>query len=153
MDDKEYRRLRRLLVVCIVAICVLVVGIAIYGSVQISQLRSQVDSLNVPTVVPRDGKDGLNGVTETITTQLPGKDGKDGQNATDSQVQKAVDNFLVANPPKGGADGKDGKDGVDGQKGDPGAPGLVMFVRQNPFGLWECKFGNDSGWSPIEECQ
>lgn len=153
MEDNDYRRLRRLLVVSIVIISILVVGVATLGSIQLSSLKNEFATFKTDTRIPKDGLNGLNGVTESIITYLPpknGQDGKDGKDATDEQVKAAVNNYFVDHPVK---DGKDGDTGQKGDNGNPGAPGLPVFVRQNVLGLWECKFGSDLGWSPIEECQ
>lgn len=129
--------------------CILIVLIAGVAAVSFKFREVELAVADVATTkqqVPTDGKDGVDGKTETIVTYLPAKDGKDGQNATDEQVRTAVENYLTEHPVK------DGKDGLDGAKGDPGPVGLLVFVRQNVIGLWECKFGNDTGWQPLEEC-
>lgn len=93
---------------------------------------------------------GVDGKVETIITQLPGQNG---ENATSEQIQSAVNDYFVTHPVKDGAKGDKGDSGIKGDQGDPGAMGQIIFVRQTLLGAWECRIGNDLGWSPIEECQ
>ena len=47
-----------------------------------------------------------------------------------SVVKKAVEDYLIANPPAPGKDGEPGEPGVQGpagEKGDPGAPGKSAY--------------------------
>ena len=152
MDDPKYRRLVRLLVWSWVSIVVLVFTVFALGSWQLSQVRAIASEIQSEPIPGPAGTNGIDGTTETITSYLPSKDGK---NATDEQVQQAVDDYFASHPVQNGKDGKDGESiqGPEGLVGPAGPPGLVTFVRQTILGDWECKLGSDSGWSPLGECQ
>lgn len=157
MNDKELKRLRRLLVFSWVLICILFLGLATLGSYQIAQLKSAIAGIPPVSIPGKKGDKGEDGLikTESIVSYLPPLPGKD---PTDEQVQKAVDNYFVAHPVKDGRDGKDGESikgdsGDEGPQGEPGIPGRILFVRQSVIGLWECRYNGDTSWAPLVECQ
>lgn len=145
---KDDKRLTAILVGSVVLNVLFLFVIFALGSYQIAQVRSialetQRQVANIPQ--PRDGMDGR---IETIVTHLPSRDGADGKDAappTDSQVDAAVDRYMALHPVKDG-------ESIQGPKGDPGERSLVLFVRQTLLGDLQCRYGTDSGWSPIEEC-
>lgn len=160
MEDREYKRLRRLIIRSFMALLVILVAITFAGSYQLKYLKSQLASKSNRQVVQQtivqqmpptpehlqlvEGPEGKKG--DSVQGQ-PGESitGAAGENATADQIAVAVANYLKTNPP---ASGK------DGEKGAMGAAGKVVFVNLNILtGLWECRYGTDLQWQPIEECK
>lgn len=103
-----------------------------------SAVSKAVSSIRVPTR-PKDGY--------TPVKNIDYFDGKDGANATDSQVQQAVNTYIANHPVKSGKDdrtpvkGKDYRDGLDGD------PGLTPQIRCNPTrNWWEVRYSTDDNW-------
>lgn len=153
MDDKSYKRLVRLLIISWVLIVILIFLLASLSSYQISQVRSVIAS-SKPQVItvpesepPIPAKDGYTPIKNV--DYFDGQNGQDGQNASDEQVDRAVEKYFAAHPVKDGQDGKDGKDGATGDTGATGLPGRIIWISED--GL-QCRYNGDSRWQPIGEC-
>lgn len=158
--DTEYKRLRKLLIVSWMLILAILVGITLWASYHIRELKNTQPKPHTQTIKQeininellnridvrdgidgRDGADGVNGIDGT--NGINGSNGQDGRNVTADMVAAAVVQYFEENP----------VEAVQGLQGDPGAPGLVILVRENPLTKsLECKFGNDTTWLDITEC-
>lgn len=153
MDDREYKRLRRLVLRCFFLSLVLIVLAVSWGSYKLKSLNAQFATQKTPIVkqitVNRyqpvygiNGTNGQQGTNGAPGAGSPGSNGQDGQNVTADQIAQAVTAYLQANPPKAGI------------RGPAGVPGAIVFIQTNPItGLLECRYGTDTIWQPISECQ
>lgn len=133
MDDQEYKRLKRFIVISWSILLVVVVGLAIWGSYEIKNLKEIVAQKPQSQIVEKpikgiDGKNGKDGISIIGPIGPAGSRGERG---------------------KTGAAGKS----VRGDKGEQGDAGRIVFVRANPItGDQECKYAGDDDWQPISEC-
>lgn len=134
MDDQEYKRLKRFIIVSWSILLIVVVGLAIWGSYEIKNLKE---------IVAQKPQ------SQTIEKPVKGIDGKNGV----SIVGPIGPSGLVGIQGNTGKTGLRGEKGNKGDQGNPGVPGRVVFVRQNPgTGEEECKYGDSTIWFPILEC-
>lgn len=154
MEEREYKRLRRLVLRCFfVALLVIVVAIFAVSykfkalNAQIASQKTQVIKQTIvekyttlPAVNGLNGFDGSPGKNGTAGTN--GANGSNGQNVTPDQIAEAVSDYLKANPPEAGATGASG------------IPGRTALIRTDPItGILECQYFGDLAWQPISECQ
>lgn len=99
---------------------------------RINQHIDQVQNY-IGTLKPKDGYTPKKGVD-----YFDGKNGSDGNNATDEQIQNAVNTFMQSHPLPSGADGKEGSDGTNG---------FTPTIRCNTFrNRWEVKYSDTGAW-------
>lgn len=154
MDDREYKRLRRLVLRCFFISLFLIV-IAVFSiSYKLKSLNTQfanqktqiIKQTIVQKYQPSPGVNGLNGLNGSNgLAGVNGTNGSNGQNGLDitpNQIASAVSSYLQANPIP------------IGPQGQPGTPGRTVFLRLDPItGLEECQYLGDLVWQPITECQ
>lgn len=137
MDDPEYKRLKRFIVVSWALLLAIICALVFWGTVQIKNLKSVVE--NRPQIIQQKGIDGANG------SSIIGPSGPTG--ATGMQGELGVQGIQ-------GVQGIPGEVGPQGPQGDPGPAGKIIYIRQNPVsGELECKYGNDTFWLPVGECE
>lgn len=104
-------------------------------------VREEVAKISIPEATTLDGYTPRKNID-----YFDGKDGLNGMNATDEQVQTAVDKYFKKNPPKA-IHGKDGKDGKDAEKP---KDGLTPEIRCNSTkNRWEVRYGADESWQAL----
>lgn len=141
MQDPEYKRLKRFIILSWTLLLIVLVALAFWGSYQIKNLKHQVKA--IPLVEGPIGLTGTDGEQGLVGIQGPRGD-------TGTMGPKG-DAGLQGNQ---GASGATGPEGPQGPPGPTGKAGPAVFVRQNPdTGEWECRYGSDIIWSPISECQ
>lgn len=116
-DRDELRRLRRFIVISWAFLLAIILGVTIWGSVQVRNLRSTLllASSKEPQIIKGiDGKDGAEGAQGPIGASIIGPAGTDGSNATPEQIVAAVNQYFIVHPPQT-IQGQKGDDGVDGQ--------------------------------------
>lgn len=146
MNDKEYKRLRRLIVALWLLILFILIVISFWWSYSLKTLNKQFEAryiqLESKIQDARDGKDGLPGVS-IIGPQGPqGIQGPKGDTG-DTGAQGVQ-----------GEVGPQGAIGPQGPQGEQGPQGRSVFQRTNIItGEEECRFVGNDEWQPIEECQ
>lgn len=131
MNDQEYKRLKRFIIVSWSILLVVVVGLAIWGSYEIKNLKEIVSQKPQSQII------------EKTIKGIDGKNGKDGVSIIGPMGASG----------SVGVQGKTGPKGNKGNQGEPGVSGRAVFVRQNPdTGEEECKYGDSTIWFPISEC-
>lgn len=143
MDDPEYKRLKRFIVVSWALLLAIICALVFWGTVQIKNLKSVVESR--PQIIQQKGIDGANG------SSIIGPSGASG--ATGIQGESGVQG-IQGTQGISGVTGEAGPQGPQGPQGDPGPAGKIIYIRQNPVsGELECKYGNDTFWLPVGECE
>lgn len=99
---------------------------------RINQHIDQVQN-SIGLLKPKDGYTPKKGVD-----YFDGVNGQDGTNATDEQVQRAVDSYMQSHPVSNGVNGNDGVNGSDG---------LTPTIRCNTLkNRWEVKYSDTGAW-------
>lgn len=148
--EREFKRLRRLVLRCFLFALALIVVAAFIGSYQLKYLKKQIAikdaALSKETVIvkekPIPGENGINGTNGTSIKgdkgdSVKGNDGRDGNDApapTADQIAAAVSAYLQANPPAVGPQGPAGRT-------------MIVNVLTG-----QCKWLGDETWQPISEC-
>lgn len=114
----EMKRKDRFIIVSWLLLLLIIVGLTTWASVEIRNLKSEIQLAisKQPTVIKGiDGREGLQGVQGVSGINgLNGSNGVNGQSVTPEQIATAVSQYLQANPPAS-VQGPPGKDGVNGK--------------------------------------
>jgi hypothetical protein len=117
-----------------------------------NMIATKLDSIKIP--IPKDGKDGY-----TPIKGVDYFDGTNGKNATNSQIQQAVGNYLAVHPVQNGTDGKNGTNATDSQVQQAvnnymdthpitnGKDGDTPQIQCDPVrNLWEMRYTGTDNW-------
>lgn len=155
MDDREHKRLIRLLIASWFILLILFVVACFYGTFKLRDLRFQVAYIEKeegPKGEP--GEVGQSGLTVTGPQGLQGPQGPQGLPGEPGPIgaQGATGSQGPEGPP--GPQGEQGPPGPEGPQGEQGPQGRTVFYRQNVLtGEEECRYADNTDWQPIEECQ
>lgn len=150
MDDREYKRLKQLLVLSWMLLALIIIAIVFWTSYQVKRLDSVIAYKeaqlrgDIPVAV-----NGIDGSTGPQGLQgVAGRDGQDGQDGKDG-----TDGVQGPAGPQG-PQGEKGEQGERGPEGPEGPVGRTVYLRTNLFtGKEECRYAGDDEWQPIEECE
>lgn len=155
--EQELKRLRRIITVLSVLVLVLMFGTIIWGSLEISRLKSVIAAIpSQETIQPRAGVDGYTPIKGV--DYFDGKDGADSLSTrtiieqpiytnvsvgpTEEQVAQAITDYCTA------------RENCVGEEGARGPIGRTIFLRLNTLlGVEQCRYAGDDSWLPIEECE
>lgn len=150
MEEQEYARLRKFIVVSWLLLLAVIVGMAFWGSYQVRLLNQTIAYKNaqlagkIPYV--KDGAQGQQGVT--------GQSGQAGRNGTNGSDGTNGQNGVNGSQGVPGPRGDKGDTGATGAQGEQGPQGRTVFTRTNPItGEGECRYAGDRTWQPESECQ
>jgi hypothetical protein len=143
MEDEEYKRLKRIILVSWFLILLIIVAIVFLGSYQLRKLNSEIDirQAKIESLIPnvKNGTDGLPG-----PMGLQGDTGPAGPKGdTGDQGPQGIQ----------GEKGDKGDKGSKGPQGIPGVPGKTILLRVNPeTGQEECRQIDWDFWTTLEDC-
>lgn len=143
LDDRK--RLVRLIIVFSSLWFLSLIGLAIYGTIQLRDVKS----------IALNQKPSIVTINKLGTPGIKGQDGLTVMGATGSVGLQGVAGVGMQGPMGlQGNVGPQGPAGPVGPQGETGAPGKTAFSRSNPeTGVQECRYSGDIAWQPIEECQ
>lgn len=140
MDD-ELKRLKRFIYVSWCLLLAVIIGLTVWGSVELRKLNQSVQFANARVIHGIDGSNGTNGASIIGPEGPSGRSvaGKDGQSITSDQIASAVASYLTLNPP------------AAGQPGTPGNDGLTLEVQVTAGCQLQSKYSDSDVWTPLAQ--
>lgn len=156
-NDNEIKRLKRFIIISWSMLLILIVGLVFWASINIKELKSQVQlAVNKqPTIVHgingSSGPQGLPGVSIVGAQGLQGTNGTNGSNGVNGQtvtpeeLADSISQYLLDNP----VVSQPGPPGIQGNAGQDGRT-LQIQVDQVTCQL-ESKYDDSDSWSVIAQ--